>query len=101
MFLVDTFLPQKNIVSIEVDSKPAYLLPLDENNIFMVQGLLGKTVIEIKDKMVRVTESPCQNKLCIKQGWIKNGNILCIPNRVMVSAGTKRHDRATSDAITE
>ena len=64
-------LPQKKVVNIEVAGKPVYILPIENNRIISVDGPEGKTFIEIKNHMVRVTASPCPNKLCVQQGWIK------------------------------
>ncbi|MEW6095675.1 MAG: NusG domain II-containing protein [bacterium] len=49
-------------------------------------GRLGTTTIEIKGKKVRVVNSPCPQKICIKMGWKnKNGEIIaCVPNKVVV-----------------
>jgi hypothetical protein len=92
-------LPKSQSVRVEVDGKLLYLLPLDKNRIISVDGPIGKTYIEIYDHRVRITGSPCQNKLCIQQGWMKSGAIVCLPNRVIVTIGnsdeTKPIDAST------
>lgn len=75
------------IVHIEVNGRSVYVLPIDKDRTVSVEGPEGKTVIEIKDHRIRVTESPCHNKLCIKQGWIESGAIVCLPNGVVVTIG--------------
>ena len=80
-------LPKVRTVRIEVNGSPVYILPADKEKIVSVEGPEGKTVVEIRDHRVRVTESPCQNKLCIKQGWIESGAIVCLPNRVVITIG--------------
>jgi hypothetical protein len=94
-------LPKGKIVQIEVDSRPVYILPIDKDRTVSVEGPVGKTVVEIRNHRVRVTESPCQNKLCIKQGWIESGAIICLPNRVVVTIGNQeeKSDKIV-DAIT-
>ena len=86
IFIREVF-PKGGIVHIEVNGRPVYILPVDKDRTVSVEGPEGKTVIEIKDHRVRVTESPCHNKLCIKQGWIESGAIVCLPNRVIVTIG--------------
>lgn len=93
-------MPQSGSVLVEVNGKPVYILPLDKNRILSVEGPDGNTTIEIKDRKVRITDSPCSNKLCIKQGWIHSGSIICLPNRVVVTVGNKDKQKAGPDAIT-
>ncbi|MEW6214376.1 MAG: NusG domain II-containing protein [Nitrospirota bacterium] len=80
-------LPEGRTVRIEVDGQPVYVLPIDKDRIVSVNGSEGKTVIEIKDQRVRITESPCPNKLCVHRGWIEHGAIICLPNRVVITVG--------------
>ena len=51
-----------------------------------VEGPLGVTTIEIAKGRVRVLDSPCPYKLCVKAGAIgKAGElVVCVPNRVVV-----------------
>lgn len=74
-------------VYIEVDGKLIYILPINKDKKIFVKGALGLTEIEIKNKMVRIVNSPCKNKNCVKQGWINKGTIICLPNRVTVRVG--------------
>lgn len=83
-------LPEGNKVLIEVEGRPVYVLSIEKDRTVSVEGPEGKTIIEIKDHKVRITESACPNKLCIKQGWIKHGAIVCLPNRVVVTVGNHK-----------
>jgi hypothetical protein len=99
ILFVKEVLPGGSAVQIEVNGRPAYILPLDKDRTVTVEGPLGKTSIEIEDRRVRVTDSPCHNKLCIHQGWVRNGTIICLPNRVVVTVGD--HNKSTTvDATT-
>jgi len=100
MFLIHQVVSQGQNVRIEMDGKPVYILPIDRNNAVSVEGPLGKTQIEIKDHKVRITESPCNNKLCIHQGWTQQGTIICLPNRIIVTIEDEPHQSGTVDAIT-
>ena len=93
-------LPESSTVKIEVDGKPVYLLPLDKDRTVSVEGPEGRTAVEIRGRKVRINESPCRNKLCIKQGWIRSGAIICLPNRIVVTVGDRDGKHEIVDAIT-
>jgi hypothetical protein len=99
ILFVKEVLPGGRSVHIDVNGRPAYILPLDKDRTVAVEGPLGRTFIEIKDRRVRVTDSPCRNKLCIQEGWVGSGTIICLPNRVVITVGD--HDKSTTvDATT-
>ncbi len=64
-----------------------HLYPLDEDRQLTVSGPLGDTVIEIKNRQVRILASPCRGKLCIQKGALENNGdwSACLPNRVYVT----------------
>ncbi len=99
VFIKET-LPQNGTVRIEEDGKPVYLLPIDKDRIVSVDGPIGRTLVEIKDHKVRITESPCPNKLCIRQGWVEKGALICLPNKVVVTIGDGDGKKSPVDAIT-
>jgi hypothetical protein len=59
---------------------------IDEDRIIEVEGPLGVTRIIFEDGEVRVEDSPCREKICIKMGKKKRigDQIICVPNRVIV-----------------
>ncbi len=94
-------MPKGSDVIVEVGGKTAYTFALDTDRIFQVPGPLGVTVVEIRDKKVRVKEAHCPNRLCEKQGWVARGAIVCLPNRVVISVGGKADNTPKGvDAIT-
>jgi hypothetical protein len=80
--------------SVEVSGKNTNQLKLSENQIFSVTGPRGKTLIQIMDNKVRVTNSACREKICVRSGWInKTGQIIvCVPNRVVVKIDGVNND---------
>jgi hypothetical protein len=36
---------------------------------------------------IGLDNSPCPDKLCVKQGWTDRGAIICLPNKVIISVG--------------
>lgn len=91
----------KQSVHIYSEGKEVYILSLNENNEVNIKGKLGTTTVEIKEGKVRITSSPCKNKLCIKQGWKDSGSIICVPNNVIVSIGEYQKDGNKIDAVTK
>ncbi len=89
---------QSDIITVEVEGKVVYRLSLLKDTVVNVEGPLGTTVVEIKDGRVRVKDSPCPEKICVRQGWTRRGAIVCVPNKVVIIIGTDK-DRAL-DAIT-
>jgi len=89
-------------VVISVDGEEAIRVPLSEDHLFSVDGTLGKTEIEIKDKRVRVVDSPCKRKICVQSGWIDRPyqTIICVPNRVVINLQSSK-DRDELDGVTE
>ncbi len=53
-----------------------------------IEGILGISVFEyVRGKGVHMVLSPCPDKLCIRQGFIKKigESIVCLPNRVVIT----------------
>ena len=59
---------------------------INENRVINVEGPLGTTTIIIEGGEVRVEDSPCREKICVKMGRKKRvgEQIICVPNRVIV-----------------
>jgi len=101
IFVSREAMPKGSDVIVEINGKTAYTFALDKDRTFPVPGPCGDTVIEIKDKKVRVSEAHCPNRLCEKQGWVVKGVIVCLPNRIVISVGGKAaHSPKDIDAIT-
>ncbi len=71
-----------------------WVLPLHSESNLTVEGPLGETLIEIRDGKIRVVDSPCPEKICIKTGAIsKPGQwIACLPNKVFISIGGSKEE---------
>ncbi len=64
-------------------------VPLNRDKIIDIdEGI----VVEIKDGKVRIKESTCKNKYCVKQGWSNRFPIICIPNEVSVVIKSKQKE---------
>lgn len=73
-------------VVIELDGEEVGNFSLAEDRLIPVEGKLGTTRVEISEKGVRVLDSPCPYKLCVKSGSIRRARetLVCLPNRVIV-----------------
>ena len=77
---------QGEVVQIRIANSKDITLPLDQDKQLEIEGALGTSLIEIKDRQVRFVDSPCQGKQCITTGWLnKDGQLAaCLPNGVTV-----------------
>lgn len=53
---------------------------------YVVEGLLGDVVLEVKDKMVRVKKENSPKNICSKEGFIGDSSktLICLPNKIIV-----------------
>lgn len=70
-----------------------------EDAVLTVAGRLGQVVVRVEDGRVRVEESCCPDGLCMRAGTLAPGRpLVCAPNGVVVSYGTKGGEGAL-DAV--
>ncbi len=76
-------------VEISYHNKFMVSVPLNKDRIIdLDEGI----VVEIKDGKVRMKESTCKNKYCVKQSWSNRFPIICIPNEVSIVIKSKKKD---------
>ncbi|MEO5357597.1 MAG: NusG domain II-containing protein [Nitrospirae bacterium YQR-1] len=86
------------VVKIEVNNKLLYRYSLNEDRRITLQFI----EIEIKGGRVAVIGADCPNKICVKQGFIDRGAIICLPNKTVITVeehGTGKGTRGV-DATT-
>ena len=59
--------------------------PLNEDQRFSI----GTHTVEIREGAVRVSEALCPLKICEKQGWVKEGVIICAPFKTVFIVGAE------------
>jgi hypothetical protein len=66
----------------EIMRLPAY----EDADELAVDGYQGESYLEVRDGRVRMVDSACPDKLCVKTGWISSPgeSIVCLPNRVVI-----------------
>lgn len=83
VFLMRNSFSKKNqIVHIQTQNE-VYEYSLDKDAVYKVQGPLGWTEVQIENRKVRITDSPCPNKTCISKGW--SNPIVCLPNQIIIT----------------
>lgn len=70
-------------VYISVDGKVVQSLPLDSDTTYFLETEYGTNAIEVKSGQAFVSESDCDGKDCIKQGFVAtNKHIICLPHHL-------------------
>jgi hypothetical protein len=85
----------KSFVVVSADGERVAEVPLDGEGIeLVVQGYQGESFIEIREGRVRMVDSACPDKLCVRTGWISRPgqSIICLPNRVVIEIKGGRGD---------
>ena len=71
-------------------------IQLDQDQQITVQGELGPSIFQIKDKRIRFVKSPCRAKFCVHRAWLSHSGELmaCLPNQIYiaVNGGSRRYD---------
>lgn len=73
--------------TIFIDGKELKTVPLNVPAIIRQDGF----VIEVKNNSIGVIESDCNNKLCVKTGFIskQSQTIVCVPNKLVIQINGK------------
>jgi hypothetical protein len=74
-------------IRVTASGKQVLTHPLDEGPVELtVKGSNGESYLEIAGGRVRMVDSACPDKLCVKRGWISSPgqSIVCLPNRVVI-----------------
>lgn len=88
----------KNTITIDTTDK-SYRYRLDENKILNIAGLKGDSIIEIKNTQIRFLESPCPDKLCVRDGTLKSRPLICMVNAVIIRYDSDKSDRNNKNKI--
>lgn len=67
---------------------------LKEDTVVRVAGSSGPVIVVVREGTVRVSESACPDKVCVRSGAISRPGeaIVCVPNGVSVRIGGERSD---------
>jgi hypothetical protein len=87
IFIVREALPESTDVVVEINGRTVYSAPLGIDKKVLLSGPCGEMEIEVRSGKVRIKDAHCPNKLCMKEGWISRGFIVCLPNKLVVFVG--------------
>ncbi len=73
------------VASIYIDGELYKSVPLSENTKIVVESQFGKNTVIIKNSVVTIVDSDCENKLCESEHISETAHsIVCLPNRLSV-----------------
>ncbi len=72
---------------VEIDGKRVDEIDLSGSKIRTINTPGGEMVLEVKNGKIAVRKSTCQNKICVRTGFISHSHekIICIPNKTVIS----------------
>ena len=80
--------PQKESAVIKRDDKILYTINLKtaEDRTFDIEYNGSVNTVEIKDGKIRVKDSDCPDKVCVKTGWLTSSAvpIVCLPHHLVI-----------------
>ncbi|MGE4266220.1 MAG: NusG domain II-containing protein [Deferribacterales bacterium] len=94
-FMLDVQSGEKRLYLIDKNTKEEIKL---ENRDISLDN--GHVIIQVTSEGARFLESDCPNKICIKQGWVKNcgDTAVCVPKHLALVMECKEQDY---DAISQ
>ena len=89
-----------DFVQVKVDGKVVFTRSLSDNGTYPIKGI-GENILVIKDGVAWIKEADCPDKLCVKQGKVKNvgQSLICLPNKVVVEVISDSEDSQAVDAV--
>ena len=78
----------KNTVRIVSDGEVLYTIDLGtaEDDTLVIEKDGHRNTVEIKDRMIRVSEADCPDQTCVKMGWLSHSSmpIVCLPHGLVI-----------------
>ena len=71
-------------VEVWSDGQLLYTLPLDQDTTVVVRTKQGENTICVEAGTARVDHADCPDGTCVKQGKRQSGQIVCLPNRLVL-----------------
>ncbi|MBO8126295.1 MAG: NusG domain II-containing protein [Firmicutes bacterium] len=75
------------------------VIDLSQDQKWQIQGKLGPVWLEIKNGQLRVIDSSCPEKICVRSGSLPSETmvIVCVPNGIIIEAerGDEGYDALT------
>ena len=86
LYGIRLIIPRGAVAVVEVDGRSVCRLDLSVDTHRTIRGPLGETIIQIRAGRIRIADSCCPHRICVRTGWVEQAGrmIVCVPNRVMV-----------------
>ena len=79
----------KNTVRIVSDGEVLYTIDLGtaEDDTLVIEKDGHRNTVEIKDRMIRVSEADCPDQTCVRMGWLSSSSmpIVCLPHGLVIA----------------
>ena len=74
------------IAEIYYEDKLVLTIDLNIDKEYIVDGLLGDVLLEVKNKQIRVKEENSPKHICSREGFIGDSSrtLICLPNKIIV-----------------
>ncbi len=74
------------IAIVMVGNRQLTMRDLSTPSDFAVRGAVGKMLLQVANRRIRVLRSTCPNQVCVRQGAASRPGemLVCVPNRVIV-----------------
>ena len=92
LLLIFINVDKSNYAFVYYDNKEVLKIDLSVNKDYSVEGFNGEVLIEVKDNKLRVVKEDSPLHICSKQGWVDNGSIVCLPNKIVITFGNEELD---------
>lgn len=65
---------------------------MNKNNVYNLSD--AKMKIEVENRRIRISESDCPKRMCMRKGWIQTPGdvIVCVPNKVLIEIRSESAD---------
>lgn len=97
--------PLNSAIVITIDKQFRKTLDASRDSLYTIAYGKVHFKLEIKNGKVRIKESACSNKHCLRMGWLgpeNRGSIICIPQKTIISFEETEDQKENNeiDAIT-
>jgi len=89
------------VAVVTVGNREAARYPLSANGSYRLNGAIGPVVITVQNGGVRVASSGCSRQVCVRTGAVRLPlqQIVCVPNRLVVTVRPAATDKGAYDAV--
>lgn len=84
-----------NYAYVYYDGKEILKIDLSKDDYYTVKGYNGDVVMEVRNSKLRVKEETSTYHICSKKGYTNSGNIVCLPNKIVIEFKNDVYDTMT------